>query len=131
MSDLLAQKLKFAKRELTALKTAYARGLGNLKVYTREYTIPSAGHRDYTYTIILTLNFDTDFAPYPYVYLLPTLPDVGLRFNVEAEGFEYSDGGRKAIFHIFYNYQNDALDKFTVISTAPVSSMSYEWREYV
>lgn len=130
MTELLVQKLKAVKRELTALKTAHGRGLGNLKVYSKEYAIPSVGHRDYVYTIILTITFDSDFAPYPYVYLLPTLPDVGLRYNVEAEGFEYRNNGMGAVFQLFYNYQNDALDKFTIISTAPISSVSYEWREY-
>lgn len=125
--DLLSARLKAAKRELTALKTAHERGLGNLRVYEFQDTIPSAGHQDEAWTLMISIDFDEKFSPYPFIYLIPTIQNTGLRFNVDAEGFQYTNGGKSAEYKIYYSYEEAALDLYTIISTAPIINVQYRW----
>lgn len=126
--NMLVDRLKAAKRELTALKTAHKRGLGNLRVYTQKYEIPYAGHESGLWNLIITVEFDNSFTAYPFVYLLPTrLGGSGFFAALLVQAtIEYIDGGYGARMGTVY-YHSATDNSFTVVSTAPVISVSYEW----
>lgn len=66
--NLLSQRLKAVKRELTALKTAHMRGLGLVETY--RYT----GYIEYQSglsTLKFNIDFSNDYAAYPFFQIMP------------------------------------------------------------
>ncbi len=133
MINLLSQRLINAKRELTALKTAHTRGLGTIKIYETEHyyaddSLTATG--DYEGT--LTVNFPTNYAAYPYVYILPTndgtQPWNVRTFSADTLGFRYTNNGYTAVFdcEIFFR-SGSVYDHLVVVSTAPPSSITGSW----
>lgn len=125
--NLLSQRLKAAKRELTALKTAHIRGLGELNVFKTIVEVnPSAGSSIALLTI--TLNFNSAFAPYPFINVLPIVDN---SFNHSAEWLElsYSNSGRTAIVEFLWIYDSSLPNQnIYFMTTAPVTSSSYAFR---
>lgn len=128
--NTLAQRLKFAKRELTALKTAHRRGLGNLRVYRRnELLTPPYSERD-IYVITIKLSFSSNFAPFPYIQVVqgaenPSIP----RFIFE--DFEYySDGmGATVVASGLFDSGSPSMP-YEILSLAPVTNIETDWRIY-
>lgn len=124
----LSQRLKYAKRELTALKTAHPRGLGNLRVYRRAETILSPSNMG-AYEAKISGSFRSLFAPYPYAQvILGVFPeDVSL---VTMEDFEYmSDGMGFATVLTGLFAQPSISITFEILSLAPVENIEVEWSE--
>lgn len=126
--NMLVDRLKAAKRELTALKTAHKRGLGNLRVYNQKYEIPYSGHESGLWNLVISVKFDTSFTAYPFVYLLPTRrSDGGSRTALLIQAtIEYTDSGYGARMGTVY-FHTSTDNSFTVVATSPVTSVSYEW----
>lgn len=123
--NTLAQRLKFAKRELTALKTAHRRGLGNVKIYTYTYYFDDEGIGT------LTVKFSRKFAPNPFVYVVMSGEEQGpWYFGITngTLGMRYTDGGYTALIstQIFWG-ASGVYDRLVVYSTAPIESVN--WRE--
>lgn len=130
--NTLAQELKYAKRELTNLKTAHRRGFGLLKIYKVVYNlsqIPGIQPETIYDNIKLTVRFSSDFSAYPMAYIMGDsvyLSQGALLSSVDVERPEYKDGGFtiEYIASVIYSPQNN-LTKMIVYSTAPVSSITF------
>ena len=127
MENLFIQRLKYAKRELTALKTSYVRALGMLKIYTDTVNVPSTGHQGGLWTVIVTVNFSQKFTAYPFVNVIP---EVGNDFthSMEFDTVEYSNNGYTAIFHLTWLYRSGAGTDVTIYATSPIENISIDWR---
>lgn len=131
--NTLAQRLKFAKRELTALKTAHRRGLGLMKVYkTIHYFEDDDISYGYEYNGVLTLNFSAGSSPYPYFNVLAASEELS-EYYIEAKTIDiasvrYTNSGHSAEVsgRIFYGY-GDIYDKIIIYSAAPIISTSGTW----
>lgn len=121
----LTMRIKAAKRELLALKTAHTRGLGNVRIYTTTLAIDPTGHTTGWWGLIVNINFDQAFVAYPFV-------NFAVRFNsnnsMEAVGQDYVNGGYSLRAQFIWRYSGDA-DTVSVSSTAPVINYTYEWLE--
>lgn len=130
--NTLSQRLKYAKRELTALKTAHPRGLGNLRVYRRIETIVSPGNGGggiRAYEAKISGNFSSLFAPYPYtqVVLGDYSEDVSL---LNMQDFEYTNGGMgfATVASGFFTQPSVPIN-IVILSLAPVDGIEVEWSE--
>lgn len=125
--NLLVQRLKFAKRELTALKTAHKRGLGLLKVYTKTYTIPPPSGSASFYWLTIELEFEISNYPFLQEYLVYN--DIATSPISTTPEFEYKNDGEKAEFRmVFEKRTTDYSIRFN--STSPIVSMNYSWSVY-
>lgn len=126
--NTLSQRLKYAKRELTALKTAHPRGLGNLRVYRRSETTLTPGERG-IYSATITATFSPLFSPFPFAQAVigPMPPQTGiLRF----EDFEYSSNGMGFTAILSGLFGAGVIPvTFEILSLAPVENVSVQWRE--
>lgn len=121
--DLLSSRLKAAKRELTALKTAHARGLGNIKLFTEQITIDPTGYGTGIHELIVSVKTSSMYAPYPFIDILPAI--AGSSYSMEIEGFIYR-GGYLAMCRLLWLY-NTGTNKLSIVSSSPIQSVSYEW----
>lgn len=123
--NLLTIRLKNAKRELTALKTAHQRGLGLLKVYSEILDVAPPSGSEWTYW--LTVSVDVDLSSYPFTqfYFVPDAP-----LNGQPE-LEYKNNG----YTIEYRLQVLRIvavngdSKIAIHSTSPIIAVSYSWSE--
>lgn len=134
MSDLLVQRLKAAKRELTALKTAHKRGLGLLRIYRTQYLfsdIPGISDQEIYSSVKTTITFSTTFEPYPFAYLVGMLRESSqsVLLSVETRQVEYSNNGYTITFtgSIAIYYSDLGLDRMFLYSTSPPTSISCDW----
>ena len=124
MSDLLVQRLKAAKRELTALKTAHRRGIGNLKIYNR-YCEELGSHT--TGTLNITIKFDSKYAAYPLFQVLP-LGDISSSGMVyTGVNANYANGGYQASVQVYDEFAWLFSYGFYVLSTAPTTEVNYSY----
>jgi hypothetical protein len=126
--DLLSQRLKAAKRELTNLKTAHMRGLGLLKVYTHQGVAPVP--TDDTYDFTLRVDFERGFGEKPLaLFSLVTVAPTEWFFNnnLEAEDEYYSSDGYTLIIRGIRIAFAEWSDGYKIVSTAPVSNLTWEW----
>jgi hypothetical protein len=127
--NTLSERLKYAKRELTALKTSHPRGLGNLRVYRRIETIVSPGGGISAYEAKISGNFSSLFAPCPYtqVVLGDYSEDVAL---LNMQDFEYTNGGMGfATVATGLFTQPSVPINIVILSLAPVDGIEVEWSE--
>jgi len=132
--DLLSARLKAAKRELTALKTAHRRGLGLVRIYKTEHFY-SDDNIDWpeSYRGTMTLEFSRNFAPNPFVYILSTdtgeAPWYNYTKSIDVSGIVFSQDGYTATVScdIFYGY-GDIFNRAVIYSTAPILSVTTSWR---
>ena len=124
--NTLSQRLKYAKRELTALKTAHPRGLGNLRVYRRSETIVTPGSSG-IYNATITATFSSLFAPYPYVQAVPG-PTPDHVIILQFKDFEYNSNGMgfTAILTGWFTAGSVAIP-YKILSLAPVESVNVQW----
>lgn len=126
MANLLSQRLKAVKAELTNLKTAHERGLGSLQVYSYPVNIDPSGHESGFWELIITAEFDRTFAPYPFIYLEPEIRNSFDDHSLEMESFTYSDDGFSIVFRSIWWYSGTAHNA-RLVSSAPVINVSYTW----
>lgn len=126
--DLMSVRLKEAKRELTALKTAHRRGLGTLKVYDYKGTIPDIG--DGFWDVTAHVSFNDDAAPFPFTYIELGADDDGTDYTVQLEVEETSydtDGKNMDIKMLWIYFPSLPPARFRIVSTAPFEvSLSWE-----
>lgn len=128
--NTLSQRLKYAKRELTALKTAHPRGLGNLRVYRRsEILVPPSSERE-LYTITIKLFFSPDFAPFPYIEVVKGSenPDIALFSFEDFEYFNNGMGATSIASGLFY--EGAPSMPYEILSLAPVTNIETQWEIY-
>lgn len=125
--NLLSQRLKTAKRELTNLKTAHRRGLGLLKVYTQTVTVqpPSNDHVIWW----LTLDVEFDISPYPFVQKYLVRPISTNSYIYANNELEYKSSGWEAEFRDVFAFFDYISLKFTIYSTSPIKSVNYSWSQ--
>ena len=123
--NTLAERLKYAKRELTALKTAHRRGVGLLKVYHYEYELDLPTGEVSFY--ILTVNVTFSSTAYPFLQHYMVVSNIYYNpFSANEEVF-YQNNGWGAQFdgtYLIASHYTLALD-----CTSPITSMTYSWRE--
>lgn len=125
--NLLVQRFKDAKKELTALKTTHMRGIGNLKIYKETIT--------FTGSVVwlegtVTINFSQNFAAYPFVYLVGYGVDLGgiYYFSMYTKSVNYTNNGYTAVFEGEALYDPESIpNKFDVYCTSPMTSITYTW----
>lgn len=125
--NLLVQRFKDAKKELTALKTTHLRGIGNLRIYKETITFTGSG---LFLEGTVTINFSQNFAAYPFVYLV----GYGVRrtatyfASISGDSINYIDNGYTAVFEATALYHPGTIpNKFDVYSTSPMTSITYTW----
>lgn len=124
--DLLSLRIKEAKRELTALKTAHKRGLGNVKIYTYDFNIDPTGHDTGIWELVVRVDFDSSFAAYPFVYIAPQIGQ-SFSYSLEVATTDYRNDGYTAFVRCIWGYEN-GMTKSTVVSTSPIVNVSYTWK---
>lgn len=125
--NLLVNKMKDVKRELTNLKTAHQRGI-NLKIFREEITFSKSSIGFYDGTI--TVTFDTNFAAYPFAYVLGYSlgPDSPSFYSFDTDSVFYRDSGYTMDFVGEFIYYPEELEpKFVLVSTSPPTSITYTW----
>lgn len=126
--NTLADRIKAINKELTALKTAHKRGLGNLRIYSKKVEIDPTGHEAPRFWgFEVTIDFDNKFASYPFAYMLPTMSDSGATSVTQQRAFTYTNNGFTIRFKAIYYFSSVDSSSFTIISTSPVTSVSYRW----
>lgn len=123
--NLLTTKIKSIKRELTALKTSHARGLGNVKIYHRIVQVDPSGHETGASYMTITVTFDRRFTAYPMAQIIPTMTYSG-DYSMEMTGLDYSDQGYTMNAELVWIYESGTAS-FTIESTSPVNNVSYTW----
>lgn len=123
--NLLSRKIKDIKRELTAMKTAHARGLGNVIIYRRNVDVDPTGHQTGAHYLYVTIEFDRRFSSYPFAQIYPKELENG-DYTMEIVGHDYSNGGYTMIAKLLWIYE-EGTTSFTVESTAPTTSVNYSW----
>ena len=123
--NLLATKIRDIKRELTALKTAHTRGLGNVKIYQKIVQVDSSGHQTGAYYLNVTITFDRKFAAYPMAQFYPTMLTNG-DYTMKIIGLDYADSGYTMRAELAWIYEPGTAS-FTVGSTSPVDTVTYTW----
>lgn len=126
--NTLSERLKYARRELTALKTAHPRGLGNLRVYRKSVTLTSPGSSRASYNIIIDITFGAGYKPYPFVQVIKG-PSPGTIFLFDIQEFEYTNSGMGARALAFGRCDPGASVTYEILSLAPVASVSSQWEE--
>lgn len=126
MSDLLVQRLKAVKRELTALKTAHRRGLGLLKVYRREETFTPPGGQGTYNGIKITISFSRNFAKSPLVSLSGLTMGSMTVQSLYVNSVKYIDDFSLEIIADLV-WTSVIPNKFVIISSAPVEEVNYVW----
>mgnify|MGYP003306696821 CR=1 FL=1 len=121
--NLLSQRLKAAKRELTALKTAHMRGLGNMKVYQQKVVVPPEGHTGIQ-DILVSVTTDSSYPPYPFVAIYP-LGDRNNNWSMELTDIIYKNGNNIK-FGLLWLY-DEGTNAFYVVSSSPITNVSYTW----
>lgn len=121
--NLLTTRLKNIKQELTNLKTAHQRGIGNLRVYNK-YCEGLDTNLDQTLTI--TINFSTNYAAYPFFQVLKAGGSLG---QVDFTGMDatYSNNGYRVVVTVYDINAWYLSFGFYVLSTAPVESVDYHY----
>ena len=125
--NLLVQRFKNAKSELTALKTTHPRGIGNLRIYKETIT--------FTGSVVwlegtVTIKFSQNFAAYPFVYLVGYGVDLGgiYYFSMDTKSVNYTNNGYTAVFEATALYDPGTIpNKFDVYCTSPMTSITYTW----
>lgn len=126
MSDLLVQRLKAAKRELTALKTAHRRGLGLLKVYNYEETFtPPGGQGNYN-DVKITISFSQKFAKNPLVHLKGFTAGNMTIQSLYVNSMKFIDDYTLEVMADLV-WTSVIPNKFVVVSSAPVAEVDYAW----
>lgn len=123
--NTLADRIKAINKELTALKTAHKRGLGNLRIYSKEVEIDPTGHGSGFFFLEFTVNFDDRFGAYPFAYVNGRQPED----DSGAPGvmaFTYTNNGYSLKSSLVYTVSSLSA-KLNIISTSPVKSVSYRW----
>lgn len=126
--NLLVQRFKSAKRELTALKTLHQRGVGLVSIYKEIVTLTSTSTAIRGITI--TVNCSQDFAAYPFIYVLGYGENITGKyyFAVETTSVNYINNGFTAVFEGTGIYFPDyIIPKFEVYATSPITSINYAW----
>lgn len=130
MTDLLVQRLKAAKRELTALKTAHRRGLGSLKVY--EYPLEISGYNDKAYILNVHIDFDENATSYPFITCSPQVDTTTYQSKADIISMDYTNGGM-GVDYSFDWFALTKIDPYTIffISSAPISQVTFQFSSEV
>lgn len=128
--NTLSQRIKFAKRELTNLKTAHRRGLGLLKVYYKPYTVPPPSTVSYAF-IRLDMTITFDGVAYPLIGFMgrsvdPTAQYSGSMFGSTPE-LQFTNNGHAVKMSVVAVADVHGVYKLYIYATSPINSISYNW----
>lgn len=128
MANLLSQRLKSAKQELTDLKTVHGRGLGLLKVYsiTGEANPPTNAN----YSFRLIISFDRDFASMPLTNFLRYTTNPTAQFmqsSLEIDDEYYSNDGYDLVIEGYYSDWDIGNRGYKIVSMSPIAELRWEW----
>lgn len=128
MINLLTTRVKDAKSELTALKTAYVRGLGLMDVYTYNGTANPPSREDYFFKMVVT--FDPEFAQNPLTYMSIGIGDLQapwLGSALEIYNQTFTSDGFALTVNGLISWAADDIATYTIYSTSPITNVSWEW----
>lgn len=123
--NTLSQRLKYAKRELTALKTAHFRGIGLVKVFSREVHVdlsPYVGELGY---IRITVDFDNSYVPYPLAQIIPKVTSSGIIVFSDALEIFYLNNGYSLRTRLTWAYSGSGISDFYVEALSPIADINY------
>lgn len=121
--DLLSQRLKQAKRELTALKTAHSRGLGNLRIFSEEFDgAPSVSPGQ---KLTINISFSIAYAPYPFFQVLSRNSAISYTDHPGILDIEYNSSGYGATVTVPSEYVFFFGGGGFALSMSPITSISY------
>lgn len=126
--NLLTQRLKAAKRELTALKTAHKRGLGNMKVYQQQVNLSATGHELGFWYVLVDVDFDQNYAAYPFAQSMGGANAAGDWWSVEPESVTYTSGYH-AQFQFVWLLRPDDANFCFISSSSPIIDIEVTWRK--
>ena len=126
----LTMRLKAAKRELLALKTAHTRGLGNVRIYVRTENIDPTGHTSGVWQLKFTIDFDPRFTAYPFVNVAPAMTNSG-GYTMELYEQQYSNNGYSMVVTAYWWRRTSSGNTYSIQfnSTSPIIGLSYTWKE--
>lgn len=124
--DLFSVKLKEAKRELTALKTAHKRGLGDLKVF--DYELKISGYNDYVYDLTVTVDFDPAFTKYPFIFAYPQCDPSTYLTKADLISMDFANDGASVVFNFSW-FALTTIDPYTILfhSSVPIINVDYNF----
>lgn len=121
--NLLSQRLKDVKRELTALKTVHMRGLGSMRTFTQKVIVPQDGHTG-IHDITVVVTTDNQYAPYPFISLFPAGTRDG-DWTLELTNIFYNNS-YTITFKLLWLY-DEGTNAFYVTSFSPIKNITYAW----
>ena len=127
-TPVLVERLKRAKQELTALKTAHKRGVGMLKVFEENIAPQAPDHTPWELT--MTISFGVNTTPYPFSYAIAkTLDeeDYYWSYGFTQDKIEYINEHTVRVAGGFWASNPVPIRIFSI---APVDSISYSWSKY-
>lgn len=126
MTDLLVQRLKTAKRELTALKTAHKRGLGLLRIYDKEISLEIPAEAA-IYNVEIAVQFTSNSSPFPLIEGIPV--KTGDSNNISDGGIVYTNNGM--VCKLIYQWAPfpPVTETLHLFSTAPILNVTQRWWE--
>ena len=124
MTNLLSQRLRNAKRELTNLKTAHRRGIGNIKIYTYDLQVTTTGQGTSIFNLVV--EFSDSSVAYPFVQVWGSMKASDGDYNMSTLGGGYTNNGRT--FKLMSRcWPEPEFDMVYIEAAAPISSVSYTW----
>ena len=126
--DLLSVKLKDAKRELTALKTAHTRGLGMLKLYTFVLDLDVEGRLAF-WTIKIVVNLKEGQSPYPFLECIPSIDADVSNDVIDMVGIEFTNDGMSIALYFEWLASVYPADKITFYCTSQIDNCTQEWSQ--
>lgn len=127
MTDLLTQRIKAAKRELTALKTAHRRGIGLLKLYESDVSLDVQERLGF-WSIEVTINFAEGQSPYPFLQWIPVV-DNDTSNVIELVGEEFTNNGMTVVLYFEWLASDPYVDTINFLSTSIIDNYSQEWSQ--
>lgn len=119
--NMLVDRLKAAKRELTALKTAHKRGINLLRVFNYwDYNVPSVGG-----DLVVNITFNAKYASYPFFELCPYVSRIGATLRFGIANIVYTNNGYGARITIPQTSTYLYYSGICVVSAAPITGLSY------
>lgn len=123
-TPVLVERLKRAKEELTALKTAHKRSPSLIKRYSQIYEVQTLGATG-TKILEIRVDFTQNSTKNPFLTIVPMLSEYGI-FRPAPSGIFYSEDGLTATgkWYIFFSSARSAYH-FKVSTIGNISSITH------
>lgn len=123
-TPVLVERLKRAKQELTALKTAHKRSTSLIKRYSQVYEVQTLGATG-TKILEIQVEFTQNSTQNPFLTIAPMLSEYGV-FRPVPSGIFYSEDGMTATgkWYIFFSSAMTAYH-FKISTIGDISTITH------